>query len=307
MNGPSLRILTGLPVFGRLFAALELRRRYIRVIGQPPNLLRPRTYSEKLTHLVAFDRDPRLKILCDKIAAKDFIAARVGPAHNVPLLGVWDKPEDIDWNRLPARFVLKPNHACKQVALVRDAAGRDPARLVAAAREWLATDYFDRTCEWGYRDLPRRLLAEPLLRPAAGSTALEAQLFTFGGRTALIRLMTGERGTASLAECWFDARGRRLAVTKKGKPVPATLDDDCRQRLVELAGRLSAGFRHLRVDFYLTDDGIRVGELTPYTSGGRPLFKPASIDGTLGRFWDGDFDWDSLPPASPSAGAAMAD
>lgn len=48
--------------------------------------------------------------MADKYLAKKYVASKIGDEYVVPLIGVWDNPEDIDFNTLPDQFVLKCNH-----------------------------------------------------------------------------------------------------------------------------------------------------------------------------------------------------
>lgn len=191
LAAPVLRLLRRLPVVGPPLVRATLIRRHRLATGRTPRLDPPATFNERMLHRMLHDRDPRLRAMNDKLAMREMVARQLGPAFVVPLLGVWDDPTRIDWTALPDRFVLKPSHASGRVALVRTPAERDPAALAARARDWLASDHFDVSLEWGYRDLPRRILAEPLLTGADGAAAPELQVFTFGGRAALYRVSTG--------------------------------------------------------------------------------------------------------------------
>ncbi|RAI45133.1 ATP-grasp fold amidoligase family protein [Rhodoplanes roseus] len=291
------------PLVGPRVVRRRLAACYEVQFGVAPHLDRPVGFNERILHRILFDRDPRLRIICDKHAAKAFILDRVGPDLVVPTLGLWRRPEDIDWDRLPERFVLKPTHTSGPVALVRDPAERMPVALVAAARQWLATDYFDVSLEWGYRGLPRRLIAEPLLLGPDGGAPVEALVFTFSGRARLIRLLRGRKGTAEERNAWFDATGRRLAIPANLPDADIPLAENDRAAVVALAERLSQGFSSLRVDVYLGAAGPMIGELTPYSNAGRLAWGSAEIDRMLGGLWDPDFDVACLPaqagPARP--------
>lgn len=163
-----LRFLRRTPIPGRRLIRAEIERRYESVFGRMPRIDAPSGFNERILHRILYDRDPRLKIICDKLPVREFIRERAGPEFVVPLLGVWKDPASIPWDALPRRFVLKPNHSSGPVALVRTDAERDPAALSARAAEWLDHDYFDVSFEWGYRNMPRRLLAEPLLTGPGG-------------------------------------------------------------------------------------------------------------------------------------------
>jgi hypothetical protein len=278
--------LRRMPGIGPPLVRAELVRSYTRFHGRPPRLDPPVGFNEHVLHRLLHDRDKRLKVINDKLALRDFIRQRVGADFVVPLLGVWRDPSGIDWAGLPIPFVLKPNHASGHCAFVRTPEDLDPARLAALARGWLRTDYFDEKLEWGYRGLPRRLLAEPLLRGADGGAPPEAQVFTFGGRAHLIRVMTGMKGTPERRDNWFDRDGvRQAALRLRTQPGSYVLPPEQARRLTEVAEQVADGFVHMRVDFYLTESGLKIGELTPYTLAGTVEWSPPDWDERLGRVW----------------------
>ena len=279
-----LRWLRRAPVIGPWLIRNALVRRHVTVHGTAPRLDPPIAFNERILHRILFDRDPRLKVVNDKLAVRDFIRARVGAEYVVPLLGVWRDPALVDWDRLRVPFVLKPSHSSGPVAFVRTEADLDRVQLSALVRGWLAADYFDTSLEWGYRNLPRRLLAEPLLRGPDGAAPVEAQVFTFHGRAAIARVLVGLKGGGRREAC-FNAQGALLPMTFRGQPSDVRPAPEVLHQLFALAETVSAGFSHLRVDFYLTADGPMIGEVTPYTLGGTLRWRHPEWDGVVGRMW----------------------
>jgi hypothetical protein len=254
---------------------------------RPLRLSPPIDFNEHLVHRIIYDRDPRLKVLCDKIAVRDLIRERLGEAFVVPLLGVWQGPRDICWDGLPDRFVLKPNHSSGPVALIRTTRDRDPQALAAMAGDWLRHDFFDTSLEWGYRGLPRRILAEPLLLGPDGGEVIEAVALTFGGKVAAIRVFVGGKDNPDRCDNWFDRNSVRLPFySLKYKLGHYVLDPAMTARIIVAAEAVSAGFSHLRVDFYFTTDGLKIGELTPYCGAGMIPWNRRGCDNVFGQFWD---------------------
>jgi len=271
----------------------KVLRGFRRDFGRPPNLQSPATYNERLSHRLVYDRDPRLKVVSDKIAVKDYVAERLGDRYNVPLLGKWRRVRDIDWAALPAAFVIKPNEGSGRFALVRGEADRNPQRLRAFAQLWLKRRWFDWLAqEWGYRGIPRYIMAEPLLEGRNGGIPPEVNVFTFGGRVRLIRLFTGRKTRPERRDAWFDPTGRQLDIgVDPIRGARMELSERDRLEIVDIAEKLAAGWDHLRVDLYLTSDGIKVGELTPYSWGGRAQWRPESVDAKVGALWGGETDY----------------
>ena len=67
----------------------------------------PKTFNEKLQWLKVHGFRPEYTQMVDKYGVKDYVTKKIGAEYVIPTLGVWDKPEDIDWDKLPKEFVLK--------------------------------------------------------------------------------------------------------------------------------------------------------------------------------------------------------
>lgn len=275
-----------LPWIGEALVMRWHIQRYQKAMGAAPRLNPPVTFSEHLIHRILFDRDPRLKIVSDKLAVRSLIEERVGPDYVVPLIGTWDDAAHIAWETLPSSYVLKPNHGSGMVCVVHDANSIDRQKLRAEAQSWLGTDYFDVALEWGYQSLPRRILAETLLTGPDGDPPPEVQVMTFHGKAVLMRVLTGKKGKGTRLANWFDVNGVEQNLRSKDIPVGSyRLSRDTARLLASLAGRAAAGFDHLRIDFYLTDSGPRIGELTSYHASGIVEWTDLSYDEMLGKCW----------------------
>jgi hypothetical protein len=269
---------------------------YRRTFGVSPRLNPPVSFNERILHRKIYDRDPRLRVVSDKLAVRGLIEERVGKECVVPLLGVWERPREIAWHILPEKFVLKPNHASGFFAIVDRSVGVNKEKLTADAETWLSYDWFERSLEWGYRGIPRRVLAEPFLYSSNGGAAPEAQVFTFSGKAALIYVLVGTRRSPERRGCWFDVTGRQVGIKIKRIPYAEfQLSDGDRQRMVEIAERVSQDFDHLRVDFFIATTGLKIGELTPYMHGGLVPWDPPELDEKLGKLWNPNYDLSIIP------------
>lgn len=260
-----------------------LTRRFFLRSGRWPNIESPQSFNENILRRIIYDRDPRLKIMCDKIAVRVYIKDRVGEAFVVPILGQWATSRALVLDGLPNTFVLKPSHSSGQVALIRGDFNR--LELKAKARLWLSIDYFSRSLEWGYLGVPRRIIAEPFLRGPDGGPAVEVQVQVVKGRTVQIGIITGERGTATRFGDWFYSDGTRHPGRQRQPlrhdPLPSIVFDE----IVPVAEKIAKDFDQMRVDFYLTDQGPKIGELTPYHSGAYANFDPPELDFEIGALW----------------------
>lgn len=275
---------------------VPLLRRYRVVFGAWPRLFPPISFNEHILHRIIYDRDPRLKVICDKVAVRKFVRDKVGSKYVLPLIGVYEHLDEIEWQKLPVRFVLKPSHASGSVRFIDQSRGLNRDELSRLTGQWLANEYLG-GLEWGYRGIPRRLLVEPFLQSADGRQALEIEIHTFYGKAALVQLILGAKFTPNRRHTWFDVTGRRVALNMgpKYRSADITLRRDIFHSAVKLVELASADFSFLRVDLFLTSDGLKIAELTPYTNTGFTNWIPRTHDELLGMLWKPDFDLSIIP------------
>jgi hypothetical protein len=258
---------------------------YRRIFGRYPNLLRPRRYSEKMQWHKLFDLNPLYAIMSDKIAAREFIAERVGAEWLIPLLWTGDKPGDIPFDSLDPPYVLKCNHGSAFNVLVPDRATLDQEKARAKLQAGLARTFGADMREPGYTPIRPRLLAERMIFEADGSPPLEHKIWVFDGRARFIHTIVVDR-TRARFDAMYDCDWRRLPWHAHNPFYEGELPRP--ERLAEfltLAERLASGFEHVRVDLYQWQGQPRVGELTLYSMSGLVPFTPDEMDSILGEWW----------------------
>jgi hypothetical protein len=264
-------------------AIRRLRATYGQMHGQMPRLFRPRGFSEKIQWRKLFDRNPAFTLFCDKLATRDFVAARIGTEYLVPLY--WSGTAgEIPFDTLVPPYFLKSTHASGQVVSVTAAAALDPETLRAQAAAWLQTCYFEQSGEPGYKGVPRRLMAEQTLFAGQGQPPEERRLFVFNGKVAIINTVFVEAGKlrngAFHTRDWERLDWHFTRLVTRDFPPPRHLAE-----MIRIAEHLGAGIDHIRVDIYDCEDRIFVGELTPYSWGGFAHFNPEAADLAFGRYW----------------------
>lgn len=230
-----------------------------------PDLDHPQTYSEKLIWLAIHYKNPRIAQLTDKCEMKKHIAELVGPEHVVPMIGVYENVNDIDWDALPKRFAAKSTAgwANHQVILVPDKDKLDRDRLKSQMTQWLYpwnTLYYFNMCITDERIVPRIVIEELI---GDGTPAPDYKLHCFDGEPKFI-LLINSRGTKNLQKTfvWLEdwsvmPISRSGAGTETEPQKPDRLDE-----MVAMARKLSKGFPLVRVDFYVDGDRLYVGEMT---------------------------------------------
>lgn len=253
-------------------------------IGYWPNIRRPRSMSEKLAWCNLFQRDPRLPILADKLAVREYIREHLGEDHLVPLFAVADRADAIDFDALPNAFVLKATHGCKWVHLVHDKNTEDLAALRARAARWLSNRHGHRTGEWWYAPIPPRLIAEELLTDPSYPTVWEYKVWCFAGRAEMIGVHFDRWGSHTAS--YFDRQWNQLHFSRGSPPGPALPPPVDFPRLITAAERLAQDFEFVRVDLYQLASGqIKFGELTFCPGAARSRWQPVDWDFRIGELW----------------------
>jgi hypothetical protein len=297
LTSASWRLLPWMRAFARCLLmrlrlgqwALVIRRvsaDYRHFTGRTPSLLRPRRFTEKMQWRKLFELDATFAVQSDKLAARDFVAARIGPGRQADLLWAGNDPDAIPFDRLVAPYALKSTHASGHTIIVRDPSALDEASARATARGWLADCYGTSMNEPAYIHLPRRLIVERLLLRPDGTTPLEQKVYVFDGRAIFIRTNTPDaNGRARFGDVHSrDWTRLPIAWDSPAHPVPPPRPVRLAE-IIELAERLGAGTSHCRVDFYDCGDTVMVGELTLYSQSGLTVYADPADDFLLGAHW----------------------
>lgn len=266
-----------------------LKRMYRVRMGKELNLENPLTYTEKLQWLKLFDHRPEYSVMVDKYAVKEYVAEKIGPEYVVTLLGVWERVEDIDFDSLPERFVLKTTHDSGGIVVCHDKNSLDIPAAKKKLRYFLQREYYGNNREWPYKNVPHRIIAEAYMEDSRCGELRDYKFFTFGGEPKVLYIAQGRgKGEPTVAD-FFDMDFNHLDFTidHDMSPVPPE-KPECFEEMKRLAAVLSEGTPQLRVDFYEVNGKVYFGEMTFFHCSGMEAFHPESWDRKFG-------DWVALP------------
>lgn len=275
---------------GDVPAAVFLKRLYRYRMGRELNLDKPVFYTEKLQWLKLYDHQQEYTQMVDKYAVKEYVAEKIGKEYVIQLLGVWERVEDIDFNQLPQKFVLKTTHDSGGIIVCKNKETLNIPAVRRKLRYFLNRDYYSCNREWPYKNVPHRIIAEAYMEDSCMGELRDYKFFTFGGVPKVLYIAQGRgRSTQTVAD-FFDMEFNHL---------PFTIDHDMAavlpekpvnfELMKELAAKLSADTPQLRVDFYEVDGRVYFGEMTFFHCSGMIPFHPEQWDQIFG-------DWVILPP-----------
>ncbi len=260
-----------------------LKLEYRFLTGKRLNLKNPVTYNEKLQYLKLYDRKPVYTVMSDKIAMRDYVGDRIGEGHTVPLYGTWDRLEDVDFDSLPDSFVIKCNHDSKGLAICRDRKTFDREETLRLLGKSLRRNHFWVAREWPYKNIKPCILAEQYIQDKT-----EYQVFCFDGEPRV--MFTADTVNGRFCESFLDMDYNLIEDLSMGYPKLSGIPDKpgCFEQMKQFCRALSAGCPQLRVDFYVCNEMIYVGELTFFNDAGFAPVTTNEWDERLGS-------WISLP------------
>lgn len=261
---------------------------YFKYIGHKLDWNCLRTYTEKMQYEKFYNVTQEKAILSDKYLVREWVASRIGEEYLIPLLGVWDNYNSIDFSVLPESFVLKTNHGSGSVLVVKDKHKLNNFYARLRINDWMETDYgYKNGLEKHYSLITPKIIAEKYLETSEGDLQ-DYKFLCFDGKPYF---------------CWVD-KGRFTHHTRnvydmdwnlqpwnqghKGLyPDPIPMPQNFGQ-MKEIAKTLCQGFKHVRVDLYNVEGKIYFGEMTFTNGGGYDPIVPSEYDLMLGNLWKND-------------------
>ncbi|MGX7108535.1 ATP-grasp fold amidoligase family protein [Facklamia miroungae] len=254
--------------------------------GYTLDLRNPKTFNEKLQWLKLYDRKPIYKKMVDKFEAKEYVAEIIGNEYTIPTLGVWDSFEEINFNELPNKFVLKCTHDSGGLIICKDKSKLDLENAKEKIIKSIKCDYFLKGREWPYKDIKPRIIAEKYIESDRDHDLKDYKFFTFNGKVKAM-FIASDRGNANEETKFdfFDLNFNHLNLIN-GHPNAFVVPNKPEHfnKMIELAEKISFGCPHLRVDFYEVDGKIYFGEMTFFHFSGLVPFNPMNWDELFGSW-----------------------
>lgn len=263
-----------------------VEKEYFLNTGEKLNLVHPQKFNEKLQWLKLYDHNPQYTIMVDKYRARQYIKDVIGDQYLIPLLGVWEKPDEIEFDLLPNQFVLKCNHnSGTGMCVCKDKSRIDISKIKRELRKGLREDYYSVHREWPYRDVQRQIIAEKYMVDEGGEVLTDYKFFCFNGEPRVMYISND--GAENPRTDFFDMEFNHLPIIMKdpnSEQLPKKPQNF--ELMKELAEKLSEGIPFLRTDFYEINGNVYVGELTLYHNAGLSHIEPEEWSYKLGSYID---------------------
>lgn len=258
---------------------------YRLIMGEKCNLKHPVTFNEKLQWLKLNDHNPAYTDMVDKYEVRKIIEKTIGAEYLIPCYGVFSSFDEIDFTKLPDRFVLKCTHDSGSVIICKDKKTFDKEDARQKLNAAMKRNYYSTYREWPYKYVKPRILAEKFMVDESGEDLKDYKVMCFNGMAKLIevhenRFTDGKTHT----QTFYDREWHKLLIEQDGlqyvkdeRKAPAQLD-----RILSLSELLAKDMYHARIDWYIVNQDVYFGEITFYDGSGFVGFANKEDDVYLG-------------------------
>lgn len=255
---------------------------YRQVTGRNVNWDAPETFTEKIQWLKIYDSTPLKTRLADKYLVRKWIAEMIGEEYLIPLLGVWNNFDEIDFDELPDQFVLKCNHGSGMNIIVHDRKNFSIQNAREKINAWMSMDFGAFMCELHYNDIKKKIIAEEFITDGKSVDINDYKFWCFDGRVEYVQV--DRNRSTNHVQRFYTPSWEPLSfiiashtLDNKIMEKPSSLEE-----MLHIAEKLSVGFSIVRVDLYCVEDKIYFGEMTFTPLSGYVRWNPEDTDYRIG-------------------------
>lgn len=270
-----------------------IKLKYFYKLKKRLNLKNPKTFNEKIQWRILNDRKDIYTQLADKYLVREYVKEKIGEKYLIKILGIYKQPNEIEYNKLPNKFVIKCNHDAGSVIICLDKKNLKIEEINKKLNFFLKRNFYYFSREWHYKNIKPLIICEefkPIFKKDKNGNELpeDYKLHCFNGKVQFLEVQfnrfDGKRSINIYDPSW------NLLKFKMGNgnvdycvEKPTQLN-----KMKELAEILSKDFDYCRVDFYISEEKIYFGEITFTPCSGFDKFEPREWDYKIGQIWELD-------------------
>jgi hypothetical protein len=276
--------LVGKGYFNWLRDDLYLKMVYRFKTGRRLELKKPATFNEKLQWLKLYDRNPLYTKLVDKYEVKKYVADIVGEEYIIPLIGVYDSIDDMDFNILPDKFVLKCTNDSGSVIICTNKAELNVEETRAKINKHLKRRYYYHSREWPYKNIKPRIVCEEFVSES-DKPPEDYKVMCFNGHAKLVQIHKDRFSSSHLVD-FYDLKWNKTSIHVEGFPntdivIPRPGNFE---KMISLSEILSKDKHYVRIDWYVIGSKLYFGEITFFDASGFLNFENYNDDLLLGSW-----------------------
>ncbi len=267
------------------YPAIATKLLYRFSVKRKLNLDNPQTLTEKMQWLKlnVYKNNEIVERCADKYRVREYLIEKGCSSILNELYGVWTTADEIDWESLPNRFVLKCTHGSGYNYICANKSALDIRAVTKLLNGWLNEKYGTKYCEMIYNNIQPRIIAERVIDTEDGKPPTDYKFFCANGEVKFLYIMQGN----DEIQDYYTANWEWLPVSSAGRPNSGNtlLQPEGYKEMLGYASKLSQGFPIVRVDFYYENQRIIFGELTFLTTGGYTKYDPEEYDLIFGEMF----------------------
>lgn len=268
-----------LMLFGKFVSDEKyIKRQYKSRTGKILDLQNPTLYNEKVQYTKLYFRDKRIKVLVDKYGVREFVKNTIGEKYLTKLYGVYDNVDEIPFDKLPEKFVIKLTNGSGYNIICENKTKKKIKIIKNRFKKWLKVDFYMLGREWAYKDVKNRIICEEFLESDEPYGLNDYKVFCFNGEPKMIqvdyaRFTEHKRNLYTPNWEFIDER-----VAYENDPNAEISKPKNLSEMLDCASKLSKGFPHVRVDFYSINERLVFGEMTFYHGAGYLHFENENFE-----------------------------
>lgn len=260
-----------------------IKNRWAKVFGEELNLDNPKTYNEKLQWAKVFANNKLAKQCADKIEVLEYVKQKAGEKYINELIATYPNTKNIDFSKLPNRFVLKATHDSGSVLIVKDKTKIDFEKLKEIERN-LNINFGHLSKEWVYDDIKPQIIIEKFLESEDAKSLKDYKIFCFNGETKIIQVdldrFEGHKRN------FYDTSWNRLDLEIEYPNVDYDVKKpELLEEMLEVTRKLAEPFNHVRVDWYIHQNRLIFGEMTFFHGSGFEKFNSQEWEEKMGSWF----------------------
>ncbi|MBR5897307.1 MAG: glycosyl transferase, partial [Lachnospiraceae bacterium] len=186
--------------------------------GRKLNLRHPVTFQEKLQWMKYYYRNPEFTKLVDKYEVRDYVKEKIGEEYLVPLYGVYNSWNEIDFSALPDAFVIKCTHDSGSVVICKNKSAFDYDAAKKKIEEGLARNQFYLSREWPYKNVKPRIIIEKYLIDEKSGDLPDYKFFCFDGKVKILESNTERQSKTGTKTDFYTPEFELIKMKEKGYP-----------------------------------------------------------------------------------------
>lgn len=248
---------------------IELNYEY--ELGKKVNLNKPKTFNEKLQWMKLYDHNELYTKLVDKYEVKEYVKSKIGEKYIIPTLGIYEKFDDIDFEKLPNEFVIKCTHDSGSTKIIKDKRKLNISKLKKEYTKKIKNNYYNNWREWPYKNVKPRIIIEKMIKnnKKKDDELNDYKIQCFNGEPDTIMVCVDRYKKSGVKYHYFTKKWKYLPYN----PYPGINENNVNvekpsklNEMIEIARKLSKGLPEVRVDLYYVNENIYFGEMTFFSS-----------------------------------------